>query len=722
MRRGVAIILPVLAVTARLAAQGAETPQDGQAPTPTFPAEVEQVVVDAVVTDGKGDPVGGLTREDLIVTEDGERQTIESFEAIELPAEPVPMEPPPPRISVNTAPEARRGRTFVVVFDDLNITPFRARDAKAAVASFLENGVREGDFVTLIATSGEAWWTARMSSGREKLLEIVKRLEGLLIPDQSMDRMTDWEAMQIHVRRDRNVAARVYRRFQQHGVVLDRSAQSDADPLTVMTEDPFVTSRAAEVYYDAQARNRSTLDVLERALNALAGARGRKSVILVSEGFIYDPDLEEFKHVGEASLRANAAIYFINARGLEAMPTELTSPFGPALPQVDLGFVFHETYEAVEGPESIASDSGGFTVRNTNDLASGIQRIAAETRIYYLLGYTPTNRARDGTFRRIEVKLRDGKGLRVRARKGYYAPTADGRREVPPSAPGVDPAFQAALDSPWAEDAIPLRMTHYVGRETTPGKVSVLVATEVDIRDFDLERVDDRFVGAIEFLLVVTHRESGEFFRYDQRIDMDMLPATRERLMRLWFPIVRDFELQPGDHQAKMIVREAATGRVGSVVHEFSVPPPEQFRVSTPIVTDLYHPKPEGRGVVPQVLARREFPRGSALLCQFEVFGAARDEAGMPRVVEGHEVRRSDGMVFADVPESVINPTSLGALTRLVAFPLRDATPGEYEIRLHFRDELAGTELELREPFTVVPPAPAAGPDARSGGGANAGP
>jgi hypothetical protein len=58
------------------------------------------------------------------------------------------------------------------------------------------------------------------------------------------------------------------------------------------------------------------------------------------------------------------------------------------------------------------------------------------------------------------------------------------------------------------------------------------------------------------------------------------------------------------------------------------------------------------------------------------------------------------------VAESPVQPTSLGALTRLVAFSLQDAKPGDYEIRLRFRDELAGTSLELREPFTVVPPMP----------------
>jgi VWFA-related protein len=705
MRTDLVATLVLLLGPAGVAARPAPTSGGQQVPAPTFPAEVEQVIVDVVVTDEEGHPVSGLTQDDLIVTEDGKRQAIESFEAVELPVEPAPVAPPPPRISVNTTPEAQRGRTFVIVFDDTHITPFRARDAKAAVESFLVNGVREGDYVTLLTSSGDAWWTSRMNAGREKLLGVVRRLDGLYVPDHSRDRMTDWEAMRIHVHRDRNVAFQVYRRFQEYGVVLDRpGVDTRADPSS-MFEDPYVTSRAAELYYRAQERNRITLNAMERALNGLAGAQGRKSLILVSEGFIYDPEMPEFRAVNDASRRANTVIYFLNARGIEPPVTELTSDYGTALPQADLGFVFQESYNAVAGPEGVASDSGGFTIRNTNDLDSGIQRIADETRVYYLLGYTPTNREHDGRFRKIGVKLRDGKGRKVRARKGYYAPTADG--EVAPDvAPGVDPAFQAALDSPWAEDAIPLRMTHYVGAETTPGKASALLVTEVDIRDLALETVGDRSVGAIEFLLVVTHLESGEYFRIDQTVDMDMQPATRERMNRLWYPIVRDFELLPGDHQAKIVVREPSTGRIGSVTHDFEVPPLEGFRVSTPIVTDLFYQKPEGGEVVPRFLARREFPQGSALLCKFDVFGAAHDEDGMPRVVQGYQVLDSDGRVHTEVAETPIKPTSLGALTRLVAFPLQDAPPGAYEIRLRFHDEVSGAELELREPFTIVPPPP----------------
>jgi VWFA-related protein len=697
-----AAVLPAQEPPASPEAPVAETPTEEP---PTFGAEVDQVIVDMVVTDKDGNPVTGIAQDDLIVTEDGVAQTVVSFEAVVLPDDPAPKPPPPPRVSRNTDLTTRRGRTFAIVFDDMNLTPHRARGAMAAVASFLTNGVREGDYVTLIATSGAAWWTARMESGRERLMDTLKRLDGRRIPDLSMERLSDWEAMRIHNYQDPQVIGRVMRRFDQFGV-MQRSGADLNDPRSGTYADPYVTARATDVYFQARTRNRVALEVLERALNGMASAKGRKSVILVSDGFIYDPALDEFKRVNAASRRANAAIYFLNARGLEGMPTELTAAFGPPLPARDVGFAYLSMDMEDDGSETLASESGGFTVKNTNDLEAGIQRIAQETQIYYLLGYNSTNTARDGAFREIKVKFRKGSGkdLKIRARKGYYAPTADGRVQLT-GKEGVDPVLQAALDSPWPEDDIPLRMTHFVGSEGMLGKASVLVVAEVDVRAIEFQEVEGRHVAEIEFLLVTAHRESGEFFRFDETIKMNLRPATHERLERLWLPIIRDFQLQPGDHMAKMIVREKGTGAVGTLVHVFEVPPLEEFRVTTPIISDVHKWRTVGQGFKAQPLARREFPQGEQLLCQFDVLGAAKDESGMPKVLQGYEVRGADGSVLVQQPGRVINPTSLGALSRQFGFPL-EVPLGDYEIVMTVRDELAGKELEIREPFTVMAPPP----------------
>jgi VWFA-related protein len=707
----VALLLLAPALPAQEAQKpAAPPPPAAQAATPTFPAQVEQVIVDVVVTDKKGTPIRGLKREDLAVTEDGAPQTVVSFEAVELPDAPSEAPPPPPRVSVNTTPEERRGRTFVVVFDDTHITPWRANQAKAAVASFLEKGTREGDRVSLISTAGGTWWTTRMEAGRQKLLDMVKHFDGRLIPDTSNERMSDYEAMRIHVYRDPQTTERVLRRYDQYGVTQKMNQAQDTTGRAGTVDDPYVSGRASEVYYQAITRLKVTLEVLERALNGLVGVKGRKSVILVSEGFIHDLNQDEFKRVNEASRRANAAIYFLNVRGLEGMPIEMTAQFGPALPDQDVGFAFTDALDAVAGSELVSSDSGGFTVRNTNDLSGGIQRIAKETQAYYLLGYVPTNTARDGKFRKIQVKLADGKGLQVRARKGYFSATESGKSALV-AKKGTDPVIQSALDSPWAEDAIPLRMTAFVGDEKTMGKAAVLVATEIDIRALEFEQKDGRSLADLQFLLVVAHRESGEFFRYDQGVTMKLQPWTRERLNRFWYPIVRDFELKSGDYQAKIVVRDTRTGKVGTVSHEFDVPPLDQLRVSTPVLSDTRVPgtPPEGNPGGPlAVLARRDFASGSAVYCRFEVFGAKKDEkTGMPRVTQGYVVTGPDGKVFVATEPTAIKPTSLGQVARMFGFPLTDAVPGNYEIVMAIRDDLAGRSFEMREPFTVVEPLPA---------------
>lgn len=696
---GLAFALALL-LPAGLAAQ-APAPSPA---APRFPAEVEQVTVDVVVTDKKGVPATGLTPADFQILEDDKPQKIASFDAVQVPASASSTTPSRPRISTNLSPEMRTGRSFVVVFDDIHLTPHQAHRAKGAVAEFLRTGVREGDRVSLVATGGGAWWTTRMEAGRDELIAMLKRLDGRHIPDNAPDRMSDYEAMRIHVYRDQQAEMVVARRFETFGATNRGGANREADRFG--DGDPMVRGRASEIYYQSVARNRITLQVLQRVLTSLAANKGRKSVILVSEGFIYDPNLEEFKGTLIASRRSNAAIYFLDTKGLGGAMPYSSAEFGPAIDTQDLGAAFLDQMQEAEGAESLAADSGGFVVKNTNDLARGISRIAEESRSYYLIGYNPADARRDGRFRKIQVKLVGRKGLQVRARKGYYAPLDDAGTLAAKPATGADPAVQAALDSPYDAKEIPLRMISYVFNETLLGKASTLVATEVDLRPFAFQEQDGRFVDTVEFLLVVAHRESGEFFRYDQKVEMRLQGETREKLFRSWFPIVRDFELAPGAYQAKIVVRDKNSGRIGTVVHEFEVPDLSQFRVSTPVVSDALQAQGEDKKATPRpaVTARRSFAPGSTLYASFEVYGAGREKpTGMPRVSNGYSIRRTDGTVLLAVDPTRIMPTSLGKLSRIIGSPLGNAAPGEYELVLSFEDEVSGKTLEVREPFAVEP-------------------
>jgi hypothetical protein len=261
-------------------------------------------------------------------------------------------------------------------------------------------------------------------------------------------------------------------------------------------------------------------------------------------------------------------------------------------------------------------------------------------------------------------------------------------------------------------------MTAYVFDETILGKANVVIVVDTDVRGFAFHEEGGRFLDTLEFLLVAAHRESGEYYRYDQRVEMKLMPATHDKIV--WYPMSRDFELAPGGYQAKIVVRDKNSGRIGTLVHEFEVPALGPFRVSTPILSDTMQPAPAPAGEKsnpqPLLLARREFPTGTMLLAQYEVYGAAKEKgSGMPRVTAGYQIRRADGTVVTHVDTTPIQPTSLGRLMRLVGTRLADFEPGDYEVVLSLKDEVAGKSLEVREPFSVTPAAPAPAPAPASG-------
>jgi VWFA-related protein len=80
------------------------------------------------------------------------------------------------------------------------------------------------------------------------------------------------------------------------------------------------------------------------------------------------------------------------------------------------------------GDQSVAKrltdDTGGrmIIVRNEKNLEQAFDQISEELRSQYTIGYAPTNKKRDGSYRKIKVEMKD-KEYSVLTRRGYYAPT-----------------------------------------------------------------------------------------------------------------------------------------------------------------------------------------------------------------------------------------------------------------------------------------------------------
>jgi VWFA-related protein len=87
------------------------------------------------------------------------------------------------------------------------------------------------------------------------------------------------------------------------------------------------------------------------------------------------------------------------------------------------GFAAGEQRAILEQVAEITGGAAFFPVR-VQELGALYDQIAAEIRAQYTIGYVSTNEKRDGAWRKVAIKVvrAGGKDLRVRARKGYFAP------------------------------------------------------------------------------------------------------------------------------------------------------------------------------------------------------------------------------------------------------------------------------------------------------------
>ncbi|HEY2944574.1 MAG TPA: VWA domain-containing protein [Vicinamibacteria bacterium] len=686
---------------------------------PTFPAAVELVTVDAVVLDREGRPVPGLARDDFVVTEDGKPLEIVSFEA--FVAEPGRAAPAAPSAPSSNEPGAQHnGRAFAIILDDLRIASARVLGARQAAASFLERSVRDGDEVTLGTTSGELWWSARIPEGREDLLAVLTRVRGRYLESTSLDRMTDYEAFWINTHEsspamapllpDRPAsapaAAPTLESNPLGASIKERVKQrwKDLNLCTGSSCEGMVRDRAADLDGTRRSRTELTLRAVRRGLDALAPIRGRKSLLLLSEGFIDDP-ASDLRGVEAASREANTAVYFIDTRGLAALPGGGSAADAEAMtqPRDRLSMGFEDAVLESAGASALAEGTGGFSVRNTNDLAAGADRIAEESRVFYLLGFYPPERRSTRDWRKLRVEVKRP-SLEVRARRGYMlrAPAAPKEAKAGKKGskqPTLDPAVVRALESAHDAADIPLRLMTYVLEPRSNGTTHVVVAAEFDGSRLGVEGKGQARAGRLELSILATHRDSGREFRFDDTLALtvagDGAPA--------WRALAREFELPPGVAQARVVLRDPASGALGSVSQRFEVPPAGALHLSTPIVTDHIEPGSKAQSHPrPALAAHRVFRPEGALYIQFEVFGAARAGSGLPRVTAGLALRTRDGRLVRQAPPTPIVADPDGRVVRFVGMPLDGLEEGPYDLMLEVRDEVSDARLLHREAFTLA--------------------
>jgi VWFA-related protein len=147
--------------------------------------------------------------------------------------------------------------------------------------------------------------------------------------------------------------------------------------------------------------------------------------------------------------RGNVSFYPVTPSGLSVTDRPITerptpnpnnkpgeSPFIESVTRVT---------DRVNTLRTLAENTDGIAVVNTNDLKTGLQRVVDDVSAYYLLGYYSTNMKFDGRIRSIQVRMKPA-GLTVRARRSYLAPSEASLRAESTAAPNAAASAASAVE------------------------------------------------------------------------------------------------------------------------------------------------------------------------------------------------------------------------------------------------------------------------------------
>lgn len=402
-----ALIVALAALWAGVLASAQSAPQ---AP-PVFRARADLVEVDVVVHGKDGAFVGDLSLGDFIVEENGRIQPIEQFYIHRGGENGIRAAAAANGNAFDTPRSAAAPRVFVVVFDDEHLTAGGFKLTQAAAQSLFAQHFRAGDVGGVVSRGRMT--KDRLTTDREELLQAVKNAKpsgaknSRLFDEQQWPRLTEIEAVRIAFNHDPVVLAEVVR----------RACNDDPELCRRIDPEPSVRGKASQMAQTARSESAATLRTLTTLMTGLAAMPGRKTILLMSEGFLAEDEWPQVKETVALAARANARVYTLDGRGLnrglrsiyDAPPTGNDSGMR-LLEQMDFGG---------DSINSLAVDSGGFVVRNTNQFDAAVARIADDSANYYVLG-VKADSIRDGKFHPISVKVKRA-GLAVRARRGYVA-------------------------------------------------------------------------------------------------------------------------------------------------------------------------------------------------------------------------------------------------------------------------------------------------------------
>jgi VWFA-related protein len=588
MRKASGLPLLVLLLTPLAIPAGAQTFSEAT------DVVVVEVPVQVIGSDGK--PVRGLTADHFEVYEGRRKQSLVGFETLDLASRSAAEGKAAP-------PPVAARRHFLMMFDFTFSSPAGLTRARDAAQTFVQQ-LHPSDVVSVASYTAD--------KGTEVLLQFTGDRGQILA---GIDRL----------------GLRAFRREDQVPdplglIVVDdvfstvgKSSGTSAGGIDSGEMERVIGNELARTALVTRERSvaHMTRSYAELA-RMMAGVRGRKYLVLFSEGFdasllsgTADTDAQLAMAGGEEIWDVNSTSRFGSTKTVSQVE-EMLEEFRRAdcvIQAVDVaglraGVVGHAQFAG--GKDSLflmARETGGELFENTNQLGVAVAKVLERTSVTYVLAFQPdaADVARDGKYHRLDVKLKNGpRGARLVHRPGYYAPQPYGKRSP------LEKAFTAGQALVGAEEMNQVRTSVLAAPfPVQDGAWYVPVLIEVDGPSLTAGMKGGALPTDIYAYAFDAEGRVRDFFSQTVGLDLAKVgPALAQGGLKFFGHL----DLPPGEWSVRVLVRNGATGAMGLQVATVHVP---ELAQAGAVLLPAFFPEPQGKWLIVREAARqgdREVP------------------------------------------------------------------------------------------------------------------
>jgi VWFA-related protein len=662
------------------------------------------VQTDVMVFDKQGRFIDNLKSDQFELRVDGKPVQISFFDLIVAGGPKEEAQRSSPR-GVTSPPGANdsaksvplvRGRTIFFFLDDLHLATDSIVRARKSLLNFIDKEMSQNDQVGIASASGQIGFLQQLTNNKAVLRAAVARLNFRPYDVRDMERppMSVYQGYEINERGNPDLLNYFVEQLQ-----------SDIPMLTRERAEQIVRERVNALLQQSAAVTTNVISSLESLARSSGPLPGRKIIFFLSDGFIVTNRVsnvtEKLRRITDAAARAGVVIYSMDARGLvTGMPdasVEMRADPSGRVATAALG----EISAQQEPLRTLAADTGGRALLNSNSLSAGIKNTLQETSVYYLLAWRPEGDLKGGSkFRRIEASIKGRPELTVRVRRGFFdavpGQTATRRTTAAASTAIKTPEeeLRQTLGAVYPKTELPTALV--VNYMDVPNIGPVLTTTmQVTGNTVSTESVDGKPVPATLYVAGVLFNDQGKAVgSFQNRLgvtpNITGQPAPTAAIPPPIF-YTHQFRTPPGLYQIRVAARDEKSGRMGSATEWIEIPDftSGSLAMSSILIGERKQAQEDaktGSEGMPDISVDHRFTKTSHLRFMTYVYNAGRVPAGngVPNVALQIQVLRDDQPVMTTPLRKVATAgmTDLARLPYAAEISLAALPAGQYTLRI----------------------------------------